>query len=74
MDFKSIHGEALNLPLDDRAKLEEKLLLSFDLSTEEKAKDLWLVEAQRRAGEIDSGDIQPIPAEDVLRKARALLR
>jgi len=74
MDFKSIHGEALNLPLDDRAKLEEKLLLSFDLSTEEKTKDLWLVEAQRRAGEIDSGDIQPIPAEDVLRKARALLR
>ena len=74
MDFKAIHDEALNLPLDDRAKLAEKLLLSLDLSTEEEAKDLWLVEAQRRAGEIDSGDIQPIPAEEVLRKARALLR
>jgi hypothetical protein len=34
----------------------------------------WLVEAKKRAEELDRGDVAPVPAEDVFRKARALLR
>ncbi|MBI5039725.1 MAG: hypothetical protein HZB57_00470 [Gammaproteobacteria bacterium] len=33
----------------------------------------WLVEAQRRARELDAGIVQPIQADEVRRKARALL-
>lgn len=34
----------------------------------------WLIEARRRARELDEGIVQPIPAEEVRKKARALLR
>lgn len=36
-------------------------------------KEEWLTEAQRRAKELDAGMVQPIPAEEVRRKVRALL-
>jgi HTH-type transcriptional regulator/antitoxin HigA len=36
-------------------------------------KEEWLTEAQRRAKELDAGTVQPIPAEEVRRKVRALL-
>ena len=32
------------------------------------------MEAQRRARELDEGIVQPVPAEEVRRKAQALLR
>jgi hypothetical protein len=34
----------------------------------------WLVEAHRRARELDEGTVQAIPEEDVRKKALALLR
>ncbi|MCY4612406.1 MAG: addiction module protein [Nitrospira sp.] len=34
----------------------------------------WLIEARRRARELDEGIVQPIPADEVRKKARALLR
>lgn len=34
----------------------------------------WLAEVQHRARELDEGIVQPIPADEVRRKARALLR
>ncbi len=74
MDVQTIEHEALRLPPEDRAKLAQKLLLSLDTLSEEELKQAWLVEADRRARELDRGDIQPISADEVRRKARALLR
>ncbi len=74
MDFQTIHEEALSLSPEERAKLAEKLLLSLDSLSEGEVEESWLVEAERRARQIDRGEVQPIPAEEVLRKARALLR
>lgn len=34
----------------------------------------WLLEAWRRAEELDSGSVQSVPGEDVMRKARALIK
>jgi len=36
--------------------------------------DDWLIEAQQRAKDLDSGLVKPIPAEEVRQKAQALLR
>ena len=55
MDPKAIEQEALNLPLDDRAQLAQKLLLSLDTLSEEERDDVWLTEASRRARELDRG-------------------
>jgi putative addiction module component (TIGR02574 family) len=74
MDLQTIEHEALRLPLEDRAKLAQKLLLSLDTLSEEAVEQAWLVDADRRARELDRGDVQPIPSEEVLRRARALLR
>ncbi len=41
---------------------------------EEEIKEDWLIEAGRRARELDEGIVQPIPAEEVRLKARVLLR
>ncbi|MCH7842414.1 MAG: addiction module protein [Chloroflexi bacterium] len=74
MDPQTIEHEALGLPPEDRAKLAQKLLLSLDTLSEEESERTWLIEAERRARELDRGDVQPISADEVRRKARALLR
>jgi putative addiction module component (TIGR02574 family) len=74
MDPQTVEQEALLLPQEDRAKLAQKLLLSLDTLSEEESKQAWLVEADRRARELDNGNVQPISAEEVRRKARSLLR
>jgi putative addiction module component (TIGR02574 family) len=74
MDAATIEREALDLPLSERAKLAQKLLLSLENLTESELETAWLDEAERRAQEIDEGLVQLIPAEEVSRKARALLK
>ena len=54
--------------------LAQKLLLSLDSPSEEEISDDWLLEANRRAKDIDDGLVQPISAEEVRLKAQALLR
>jgi putative addiction module component (TIGR02574 family) len=74
LDPKVVEYEALRLPPEGRAQLAQKLLLSLDALSEEELEDAWLTEANRRARELDRGEVQPIPADEVRRKARALLR
>ena len=74
MDPGTIEHEPLGLPPEDRAKLAQKLLLSLDSLSEDESDQVWLVEGDRRARELDRGDVQPIAAEEVRKKARNLLR
>jgi putative addiction module component (TIGR02574 family) len=73
MDLKKLEKEALQLPADERAALAQKLLLSLDDLPPAEHAELWLAEAHRRARQLDSGEVEPVPAEEVRRKARALL-
>ena len=74
MDPQTVEQEALRLPPEDRAKLAQKLLLSLDTLSEKELEQAWLIEADRRARELDRGDVQPISAEEVRHRARSLLR
>ncbi len=74
MKLKEIEDEALHLSEEERAELAQKLLLSLDTPSEGEIAEDWLIEAHRRAREMDEGVVQPIPAEEVRRKAQALLR
>lgn len=74
MNLKQIEDEALHLYEEERAELAQKLLLSLDTPTADEIEEDWLIETQRRAREIDEGILQPIPAEEVRKKAQALLR
>lgn len=73
MDATTIEKEALNLPLADRAKLTQRLLLSLEEPSESEVEEAWLDEAEHRAREIDEGLVQLIPSAKVSRKARVLL-
>lgn len=74
MSFEQIENTALQLSEGERAKLAQKLLLSLDVLSESDIAEDWLIEAQRRARELDAGIVQPISAEEVRHKALALLR
>lgn len=74
MKLNQIEAEALNLSEEERAELAQRLLLSLDTPSEEEIAEDWLIEAQRRARELDEGIVQPVSADDVRRKAQALLR
>ncbi len=73
MNLKKIEDEALHLSEEERAELAQKLLLSLDAPTVDEIEEDWLIEVRRRARELDEGIVQPIPAEEVRKKARALL-
>ncbi len=74
MNMKQIESEALGLSESDRAELAQKLILSLDTTNQGELDEAWLVEAKHRAQELDEGIVQPIPAEEVRKKAQALLR
>ncbi|MBC8554040.1 MAG: addiction module protein [Candidatus Brocadiales bacterium] len=74
MNLEEIENEALHLPEKERAELAQKLLISLDSPDEDEIAEDWLLEAQHRSRELDEGIVQPIPAEEVRRKARALFR
>jgi putative addiction module component (TIGR02574 family) len=74
MKLKQIEDEVLRMTEEERAELAQKLLLSLDAPSESEIAEDWLVEAQRRARDLDEGIVQPVPADEVRRKAQALLR
>ncbi len=74
MDIDALEREALKLPPEDRARLVRDLLDSLDELSAEEFDRLWLEEASQRAAQIDAGEVELICAEEVDRKARALLR
>lgn len=70
----AIEEEALHLPIEDRAKLAQRLLESLDDLSDQDAERIWLVEAERRAREIDEGKVQLVSSEELELRVRAHLR
>lgn len=69
--LEDVEEEALELKLDDRAALAEKLLRSLEGISEAENERLWLAEAERRLQEIESGQVEALAGEEVLRRAAA---
>lgn len=74
MELEVLEREALKLSPRQRAKLARELLDSLDALPTLEIDGLWLDEAGRRASQIDGGEAQLVDAEEVDRKASALLR
>jgi putative addiction module component (TIGR02574 family) len=67
-DVETIVQEALDLPVDQRARVAERLLESLDDLPEEEIERLWAKEALRRVEAADRGEIQSHPADEVHRE------
>ena len=74
MNADTIEEEAMSLPPRERAKLAERLLKSLDDLPEREVEALWLDVAERRAREIDEGQVQLVTPEDLDRRVRARLK
>jgi putative addiction module component (TIGR02574 family) len=74
MDLSQLETELLSLPSEARAALAQKLLDSLEDVSEAEFDRLWGEESAKRAAQVDSGKVRAIPAEEVARKVRTLLR
>ncbi len=74
MDRQKIEDQALHLSREDRARLIQRLVRSLDAPTADELRAEWLAEAQRRAKELDDGTVATIRGDEVLEKARTLIR
>jgi putative addiction module component (TIGR02574 family) len=74
MDIKEIEAEALSLPSEERASLAHRLLLSLEEVSDPEFERLWVEESLRRVAELDAGRSSTIPADEVAKKARTLMR
>ncbi len=68
-NLEELESEVLNLGLEGRAQLAEKLILSLDAPKEEENLHLWIVEAEKRLKELREGKAKEIPAEEAFRRS-----
>ncbi len=73
MGLEDLETEALKLDLGERALLAERIYLSLDAPAEEENLRLWVAEAERRLSDLRAGRAEEVPAEEVLRRARAAI-
>jgi putative addiction module component (TIGR02574 family) len=72
VSVQELQAEVLKLPSHERARLAELLISSLD--EEDEIAAAWADEAERRYQELRSGEIEAIPAEEVLARVRSNLR
>lgn len=69
MKTDELRNEAISLPVELRAPLVDALLKSLNPAQAEVDK-LWAAEAERRIAEIDAGQVELRPGEEVFAKLR----
>ena len=74
MSTGAIEKEALALPLEDRARLAEKLLESLDNEISSPLSEAWEEEIERRREDVRQGKVKPVAGEEVSRKAWGLVK
>ena len=52
----------------------QRLVLSLESPSEEELRSDWLFEARRRGEELDNGTVQAVSGDEVMKKARALIK
>lgn len=67
-----LEAEALNLPVAERARLIEKLIVSLDAEPDIEA--AWAAEVERRHAEMDSGAVSLLPGAETLARLKAEFR
>ena len=73
LTFDQITEEAMQLPAGSRAQLADKLVESLQSEEPDEIQRLWSADAIRRRDEIRSGQVKPIPGEEVLEEVRRLV-
>lgn len=67
---EKIYQQALDLTIDDRLILIDKLLNSTNLPTQADIDQAWSEEVERRSQELENGTAKLLPGEEVFGKIR----
>lgn len=70
MILEDVKEAVFALPTDERARLACELIASLDGVADKDAEHLWRLEVSRRIAEIESGAVQTVDAELVIKRAR----
>lgn len=70
IDLQNLADQALALPDDQRAALAATLIGSLDTQIDEDAEESWKEEVAKRVAEIDRGEVELIPWEQVIAKLK----
>jgi len=68
--IEKIYKQALDLPIDDRLLLIDKLLQSTNLPTQGEIDQAWANEVELRSQAVVSGQAKLIPGDEVFRKIK----
>ena len=68
MTTKELIEEAISLPVEDRALVAESILRSLN-APESDVDRKWAKVARRRLAELRSGQVKPVPGEEVFARA-----
>jgi len=73
LTLEQIVEETSQWPSDVVAELVDRIMLAKHGGGNAAVDSAWRVEAQRRLAELESGQVQGIPLEETLAKARKLI-
>jgi putative addiction module component (TIGR02574 family) len=69
---EKIYEQALDLPIDDRLMLIDKLLYSTNLPTREEIDQAWAKEVELRCKALENEKAELIPGEEVFEKVKEI--
>lgn len=72
LTYDQVAAEAMRLSPEERADLADRLWVSVD--TPEAVAAAWDAEIARRIAQLDSGQVETVPFEQVMTELRAKLR
>jgi len=70
---EEIFCDAMALPLEARAELTERLVESLAQDISPEITSAQLAEVRRRIAQVESGEVELIPGDEVLERVRSLL-
>lgn len=65
--------EARHLPREQIAELVDRLTLSLPEATDPGVEEAWKKETRRRVAEIENGEVQGIPGDEVSARVRRII-
>lgn len=74
MTLDQIVEETSQLPLDVFAELVDRMLLAHHGGIEPDVEAAWKTEIRGRIAEIEKGEVEGIPVDEVLAQARKIVR
>jgi putative addiction module component (TIGR02574 family) len=73
MTLKELYTETRRLPREQAAELMDLMLIDTFSEPDPAVDEAWGREIDRRLAELESGQVQGIPAEEVMARARKIV-